>query len=385
MAAALLAAGKNKEADVIRLFSDIHVTARLIYNAEDYPLMINGNGYTIFGDQKIRCLDIQDRKKPLQNAHIRIRDLNVVRGSDLAAGGLLINYRSPGNSSNVAVIHCTFSENQAKLWEHGWGGGAYINTYDGNVVIDGCRFSKNASAGGAGGAKIEASGSGNVSISSCRFIENTAAVWYGGVLVHTVNGGKLEFLRNIVANNVSYRRPAGGAGIWVGFHTMAKGLGSVADNLIHGNTSGEVSGIYVWARGENRIDLENNTIAFNSGNIGMYLRAETSSDVISVYNTIVWGHPYDIIRYMGGNGMITGGYNCYQTGRSDLTSANDVTRFPGFIGNEDFHLKEGSPCIDAGIDDYGVPATDLDGIRRPQGRGIDLGAFEFVSVLRHDD
>ena len=45
----------------------------------------------------------------------------------------------------------------------------------------------------------------------------------------------------------------------------------------------------------------------------------------------------------------------------------------------DFHLQAGSPiAIDAGGADK-APATDFDGIPRPQGAGIDVGAFE-----RHD-
>ena len=41
----------------------------------------------------------------------------------------------------------------------------------------------------------------------------------------------------------------------------------------------------------------------------------------------------------------------------------------------DFHLKPGASAIDAGVADK-APANDFDGIPRPQGKGIDLGAFE---------
>jgi len=51
---------------------------------------------------------------------------------------------------------------------------------------------------------------------------------------------------------------------------------------------------------------------------------------------------------------------------------------PKFVDplDDDYHLSAMSPCIDAGTSD-GAPATDYDGIARPQGQGYDIGAYEF--------
>lgn len=52
---------------------------------------------------------------------------------------------------------------------------------------------------------------------------------------------------------------------------------------------------------------------------------------------------------------------------------------PLFVDAEDydFHLKADSPCINAGIDTSSVVARDRDGVVRPQGRAVDIGAYEY--------
>ena len=49
--------------------------------------------------------------------------------------------------------------------------------------------------------------------------------------------------------------------------------------------------------------------------------------------------------------------------------------FPAFGVTGDYHLKRGSPAIDAGIKVDGLD-IDLEGNRRPAGCGYDVGAYE---------
>ncbi|RLD13080.1 MAG: hypothetical protein DRI28_06585, partial [Caldiserica bacterium] len=50
---------------------------------------------------------------------------------------------------------------------------------------------------------------------------------------------------------------------------------------------------------------------------------------------------------------------------------------PAWGEEGNYHLKKGSPAIDAGSD-LNTPLADLDGIKRPQGGGIDIGCYEYV-------
>ena len=75
-----------------------------------------------------------------------------------------------------------------------------------------------------------------------------------------------------------------------------------------------------------------------------------------------------------------GWYACVQA------EAN-ISGDPLFVdpANSDYHLSDGSPCIDAGVDpspwyDGDLADLDFDGVARPQGAGWDIGAFEFAST-----
>ncbi|MFO8090848.1 MAG: right-handed parallel beta-helix repeat-containing protein [Desulfatiglandaceae bacterium] len=303
---ALEVCSRNGQADTIHLTSSIKLTAPHPFTAENHPLEIVGNGQCIDGNGLARCLDIKDMKNALINAHLAIRNVRFLNGAAPAAGGLLINYRTPGNNSDVNIHACTFEKNHAVLWEHGWGGGAYINTFDGSVTLTENRFVRNSAAGGAGGAKIEASGSGAILVTGNFFEYNTAAFWYGGVLVHCVGTGPLKFSENAVSGNSSLRMKAGGAGVWMGDDVTGGGWGNVYGNSVTGNEAPEVAGLYVWTRGGSSLEVSNNTITDNRGNIGLYIRADHPQDRIHLERNTISGHELNLQIHSAGEGTVSG-------------------------------------------------------------------------------
>jgi parallel beta-helix repeat protein len=46
--------------------------------------------------------------------------------------------------------------------------------------------------------------------------------------------------------------------------------------------------------------------------------------------------------------------------------------------DSDFRLREGSPAMDAGTEDL-APDTDIQGVQRPQGNAVDVGAYEYAA------
>jgi PKD repeat protein len=57
---------------------------------------------------------------------------------------------------------------------------------------------------------------------------------------------------------------------------------------------------------------------------------------------------------------------------------------PKFVDppNEDYHLDDGSPCINAGNDGApGLPLTDKDGNPRKVGSAVDIGAYEYQGFV----
>ncbi|MGD9404465.1 MAG: right-handed parallel beta-helix repeat-containing protein [Anaerolineae bacterium] len=150
----------------------------------------------------------------------------------------------------------------------------------------------------------------------------------------------------------------------------------IENNLIYENSSAGISSDAKHE--ETELFVVNNTIASNGGDGVIFHRSAaqvrfTNNSVVdnAHYGLVCVGEP---VTQAANNDLwanADGGYDGCPPG------IDDISADPVFVDRAvaDFRLAFGSPCIDAGTSE-GAPATDIEGIARPQGAGVDIGAHE---------
>jgi len=124
-----------------------------------------------------------------------------------------------------------------------------------------------------------------------------------------------------------------------------------------------------------------NNLIYNNGNVG--IQVGWSGENTSIYNNTIYGNGKGCMRIDNSTGATIRNNICFnnngdiQGSTNSLTQDHNYTSDPQFVNAPaDFHLKQGSPAIDAGMTLSQV-ATDIDGGKRPQGAGYDIGAYEY--------
>ena len=161
---------------------------------------------------------------------------------------------------------------------------------------------------------------------------------------------------NIITNNIFYNMNAGWGVQIAGYHTVDDLL--VSNNVFaYGNKRGQ---IVLWQPCHN-ILIQNN-IFYKPAVENAINFFEADLQNVIIRNNLVFG----------------GGLKDNDDDGVCQLSDNIAGKDPLFANGArfDFHLKPGSPAIDAGIADR-APSTDTDGRKRPHGRGCDIGAYEF--------
>jgi hypothetical protein len=205
-----------------------------------------------------------------------------------------------------------------------------------------------------------------------------------------------------IFSNLIYNDPCDG----INLATTNPSLGTVEvyNNVIYnvgyggGGTDNEANfaGIYVadmtdQGCGSGQIQIYNNTI-YNAGSYngsGNSVRGAINKNgpcsgiTVLLRNNLIYqksGQLY--LASAGGNGLsqISGSNNLwYGLSSAPTQTTGNITADPKLVSpGLDFRLSAGSPAIDAGSN-VSTLKTGVDGIVRPQGIGVDIGAYEYGS------
>jgi len=280
---------------------------------------VNGLGNTVVdGNNSVRCFY-------LYNQNTVISGFTITNGnSGTEDGGGVYCY-----ATTPVITNCTISENTA----NNFGGGTYYGT------INNCTISGNFAGNGAG--------TYYGTVNNCTISGNSAA--YGaGTHYGTVNNCT-------ISGNSAYR----GAGTY---------YSTVNDCTISGNSaSGHGGGTYYGT-------INNCTI---SGNSAGQFGGGTCEGTVN--NCIVWGNT--------AANSESNFYNCtisYSCSSPLPSGVGNISNDPEFVNVAagDYHLLFTSPCIDAGSNGYVESTTDFDGNSRIINGTVDMGCYEFPSLLQ---
>ncbi len=209
-------------------------------------------------------------------------------------------------------------------------GGAIHLDYS-SAEITGCTINQNRAGSGGGGIDVYAS---TAIITGCTISGNTSAYSNGGGL-QCSNTSSCVLTNCVIADN------------------SCSGKGGA----IHSEKS--------------ELTLHNCTVAGNIGVTKVGGISSTNSSV-SITNSILWNYAEEIV-YETVTPFIR--YSCLQGG---FAGEGNIDAYPHFISSSegDYHLLDGSPCIDSAS--ASVPLfDDIAGRLRPGADGkVDMGAYE---------
>jgi len=292
---------------------------------------------------------------------------NVISGNRAAQGiGIYVNGGAPLIQNNTIT-----GNNQANAGDGGGGGGGILvagsSSTPANPQILGNTITNNSVSSGGPGGGISVTYFSSPLIQGNVIQGNVAYNGGGGINVQSYNSPVVS--QNVIANNSSLGGGSGG-GLWV---SPSSAQTTFLNNTIAGNTAVDnTSGIYVTGFGQYATFTNNIVVAANGQNAVTCNATYSATSPFFSYN--------DAFSNSGSA----------WTGICDSAShPGNISADPQFVNaGTDFHLKPGSPAVDAGDNTpANLPTFDLDGnVRIFDGNNdcvnaVDLGVFELHPAM----
>ncbi|HPT17380.1 MAG TPA: DNRLRE domain-containing protein, partial [Kiritimatiellia bacterium] len=272
------------------------------------------------------------------------RDCTFANNTAINKGGAIINY-----GHDLTLLRCLFAGNTA----NNGGAVSFPNTSGSpsatnhNVIAD-CVFSNNTAAMDGGALLTD----GNMSLTRCAFIGNHAGR-SGTIATRGDTGFSQTWTNCLFAGNSSKN----GSAICINGSSGPLGVIRAVNCTFATNTciaGGRGGALYTMKPSTNASSVFEVVNCVFRGNFTNAIdRSGTTQPLPAVSHTDI-----DQAGYAGSNGNL-----------------NEDPLFVDAAGGN-YRLQEGSLCIDAGTD-VDAPTNDLAGVARPQGAGIDMGAYEF--------
>ena len=354
-------------ADVINVPDDFETIQEAIDESED------GDTVLVQPGEYVENIEFPDRNIIVASLFLTEGEEEYIDSTmiDGNRSGSVVSFRR-GEVRDAILIGFTITNGSGTTRQGGEirdGGGIYISNF--NPTISYCIIRDNsiiAERGGFGGgiACLENGRwpNGRPTISNCEIIDNSVVTRGGGIEAGTAYGGGISTVGNmtlsvnncLISNNFveldfdAGNCPSGGAGAYgnISFENCI-----ITRNQVRGagrlrNGGGVLGGSYI----------RNCTICFNS--------APNGSGVYS-YGSLITNTILNNSIYIEGGRQPNVTYSCVVGQR--VEGEGNITENPQFVDaeNDDFHLSEDSPCIDAGD-----PR-----LRDPDGTVRDMGALYY--------
>ncbi|NLN92059.1 MAG: hypothetical protein GX130_01950 [Candidatus Hydrogenedens sp.] len=187
----------------------------------------------------------------------------------------------------------------------------------------------------------------------------------GALNMSEVGGGVRNFLTSLAVANCLFTENTAFSGAAIGsYYAETTATNCVFTNNTAISHGGAISNAFAQSNFTNCSFFGNKAIVG-----GAIYSVEASTQIT---NAIIWANMQTQIE---GDAEVS--YSCVQGG---FEGTGNIADNPLFLqAPEDLRLHLQSPCIDTGTSS-GAPATDMLGQARPQGAGVDMGAYEKSAV-----